>query len=76
MLASHTAFEEVHVHTPLLARVQPIMQKGYDERNQYLLAQSSTSPKKELHSILAQELPKRFILAMLAELDIRPHIRL
>ncbi len=71
--ASLSAFETVSADSPLEIRLQPLAEMYHHIWEQFLLDASLWS-KKELATILATRLPRRFAEALLIELDIPPHI--
>lgn len=72
IVASETAFETIAENSPIEIRLQPLSDYNFDKRNSYLL-DSSLRSKKELITILANKLPRRFCEALLAELEIQQH---
>lgn len=72
IVASLSAFEQVSKDDPLCIRCIPYAAYSYDSWSSFLLDASSTSPKKEIMTILSQLLPKRFCEHVLSQLGIDP----
>jgi len=71
VIASYTAFEDVSWDKPMHIYFQPRADMNYDQRNESLLSDAQTSPKKSIQNILSSYFPKRFVQSLLGELHIQ-----
>jgi predicted Rossmann fold flavoprotein len=59
-------YEKISPETPYQINIQPIADKGYEQRQKILLDAAQSHPKKELWTILREFFPRKFVETMLS----------